>query len=492
VAIGTSSLLCKNEYFKLAVSSCKGILEVAKNLPFAKPLAGAVIMFYETYELYQKNKEMFKELFEEVNEAKLWIIEVGKRKITFDSQGVLETTFHKLVSEVYEAQKWMKGVSVRYNSKTESTAAAASNIMRNFVLSQADQDEMTALMTKIRNDVVKFPTFLSGITALDKITHGLTSTKNELKIATFQNQIALLCNKFLPGARQWIFTLVSDWLQSKSVDDSGNLMSRLFWIQADAGMGKSVVAAMIATKHQDMIIGTVFFNFTDVSLSNPETIIRSLAFQIAEKYPLVQDEIIYFLRSQQNENVACSLPTLLESVLLKPLLRLSREGIFASGCLMVLDAVDECILGEKRIELLRFLANQLLKKLPSNVKFLITSRPEPDIVDALADFRPCEIKENDERHQADLRKFIKAILTEYQLFEEEDLFDEAVERLYEKSEGKFVYASLVGEEIKGWKRLPKKGDRMTRLLSLPKGIDGKFCEFLKACNLRTKNFCQLW
>jgi hypothetical protein len=483
IANGTGGILPSNEYLQIAAATCKGLLEVAQNLPFIKPLAAVMIMFYETYEQCQQNKELFKDLVEEVDEGKLWIMEVGRKGVSFENE-LAESVFKKLVGELFRAQAWIKNASPRYNGETTSTTTAIFSAVKSFALSPADQDKMNTFIAKMKDYLIKFPVVLSGLVALSTMSEEMTKLMEELKVPTFQNTIDTLCQQFLPGARQWIFSVLTRWLRSTSddlTDDLTGFKSRLFWIRADAGMGKSVLAGMIAQQYKEIVVGSVFFNFTDVSLSSPETMTKSLAFQIAVRYPAVQQDLREFFKNQKQEQIACSISKLFEELVLKPLQKIS-QNLTSSCCLIIIDAIDECAMTTKRGELLRFLGNQLLKKAPMNVKFLITSRPEPDIIETLSDFKPYEIKEDDERHQADLRRFIEMMLKENHLFDEGESLQSATEKIYERSERKFIYAALLKEEIRGWKRLPRKEDRISRLLALPKGVDCKFREVMKSCN----------
>ena len=56
--------------------------------------------------------------------------------------------------------------------------------------------------------------------------------------------------------------------------------------------------------------------------------------------------------------------------------------------------------------LLHFVRNEL-SELPANVRFVITSRPEPQIVKSLEyKFEPFTIETNDPQHEADLRALL--------------------------------------------------------------------------------------
>jgi hypothetical protein len=66
-------------------------------------------------------------------------------------------------------------------------------------------------------------------------------------------------------------------------------------------MGKSVFAAKLVNSYSDKLLGAVFFNFTDSKLSDPSSIINSLACQIAEKFCKKYPEILSEMINDANE-----------------------------------------------------------------------------------------------------------------------------------------------------------------------------------------------
>ena len=75
----------------------------------------------------------------------------------------------------------------------------------------------------------------------------------------------------------------------------------------------------------------------------------------------------------------------------------------------------------------------------------------------------------DKRHLDDLRAFIRSILSGH-LVNENDL-DDAVELLFKKSEGYFVYMASIAAKFEGDRKWT-----MAELKCLPDGLDGIYCD----------------
>jgi hypothetical protein len=301
------------------------------------------------------------------------------------------------------------------------------------------------------------------------------------EIEAFQKKVDDLESGFLIGSRDWILRKIEVWLNGSANDQSTLSACHLFWIRADAGMGKSVLAAKVAKVYSEFVIGTVFFSFSETKLSNPEIIIRSLAYQISEKYPEVIEDMLAVKTTKINE--------LFEQLIIEPMKKINSnaaQSATVAPCylLLIIDALDECTEGKERDDLLHFINSSLLVKLPNYVRVLITSRPEPDIIESLTSFKPYEVSENDENHQKDLELYIRTILSrildskQHPALEGNEL-EIAVLQVLKSSGGSFIYASLLQEEIRSWKRKPEKKEILTKLGTLPKGIDAIFLQIMK-------------
>jgi hypothetical protein len=317
--------------------------------------------------------------------------------------------------------------------------------------------------------------------------------------ATIRDHLA----RFQPGSRQWLFEEVEQWLDT-TVDSSplGCPLNRVFWVRADPGMGKSAFAASLSKKLKadGRFLGAYFCRYT-VSNESASKIIRSWAAQCCESLSAQSSSSCakdFFERAflewdtvPDDEKPSSS--ELFELLLTRPLCGYTdqiaslRQGsipdrAFHPSMVLLIDALDEVLPGERK-PLLQILSSKM-HTLPKWVKFIVTSRPEADIVHSFASLDPVEIMEDDPRHLEDIRLFVEFRLRE--AMEEEEL-NSGVDLFVERSEGRFIYVSSIIEEILR--------NRMSRWSladlddNLPEGLIGWYREFFVRMKARdTKYF----
>ena len=172
-------------------------------------------------------------------------------------------------------------------------------------------------------------------------------------------------DKCLPGTRESILRDLVLW--AKSHQDRN-----VFWLNGLAGTGKSTIAQSFSEMaSKGGILGASFFCSRDyLDRKELKHIFPTLAYQLAHNYPHFRSHIISIIKD--NPTLAhSSLISQLENLLVNPL---SRANI---SCIIVIDALDECIDNEPSSAILSVLG-QFIKEL-SLVKFFITGRPEPRI-----------------------------------------------------------------------------------------------------------------
>jgi hypothetical protein len=474
------------------VALSTGLLSLAQNAPFAGPAAGALLMFYQTYEQCQENKVLFEDLREKVDYCKAWIEEMSDKRNLVSSHKVVVSSYKDFFLVLSRAIRWMRQASTRYKKKPSLLKR-----VRGMILAEVDQTIMTDHIARIDSSLMHFKTDITAVLMLNSKSQ--TELKEFLHPFEFKDTIYKLKRSFLQNSRKWILDLFEEWLFGISCSKFGMLISEgsrcsdvhdssysvtnsnVFWIRADAGMGKSVLAAKLADSYSERLLGAVFFNFTDTKLSDPSSVINSLAYQISEKYPEVASEVIVDAKNLAEAAISDRFEKLVIDPLNKVLAqheKIPRNGSEKRNFFLIIDALDECELGEKRNELLNFLGNQLIKKLPKNVKILITSRPEHDIVTRLQGFKPFEIKEKDPRHEEDLKLFISSLLPK-EILQDKEVLLRAVDMVFTRSEGKFIYASLVKQELESCLELSDVNELMNKLGELPEGIDEYFLKYFK-------------
>ena len=171
--------------------------------------------------------------------------------------------------------------------------------------------------------------------------------------------------KCLPGTRETVLQDILLWAKSPHGQN-------VYWLNGVAGSGKSTIAQSIAgALADDGLLGASFFCSRDyLDRRELKRIFPTLAHQLACHYPHFRHRVINTIK--KNPAVShCSLINQLDDLLVEP---------FSGGdvtCIIVIDALDECIDDQPASAILSVLG-RLVKELPL-VKFFITGRPEPRI-----------------------------------------------------------------------------------------------------------------
>ena len=146
----------------------------------------------------------------------------------------------------------------------------------------------------------------------------------------------------------------------------------VYWLNGLAGTGKSTIAqSFTGTIANEGLLGASFFCSRDyLDRKELKNIFPTLAYQLAYNYPQFQRHIIRIIKKNPTLTQT-SLISQLENLLVIPL---RKKKI---SCVVVIDALDECIDNQPASAILSVLG-RFANQLPL-VKFFITGRPEPRI-----------------------------------------------------------------------------------------------------------------
>jgi hypothetical protein len=185
---------------------------------------------------------------------------------------------------------------------------------------------------------------------------------------------ASLRSQCLLGTRQEVLSFVTGWLTTPSEDKN------VFWLYGLAGSGKSTISTTVAEYFRDLgrLGAFIFFDRNNPTNSDPSTVIRTLAHQLASFDSHIRSAVCTAIE-RDNSIASASIQRQSAKLLLDPLESITMEG----PVVIVIDALDECGDATSRKSLLRLLADEL-GQLPRTFRFLITSREESDINAALA------------------------------------------------------------------------------------------------------------
>lgn len=204
-----------------------------------------------------------------------------------------------------------------------------------------------------------------------------------------------------------------------------------FWVKARAGCGKTAFSSMLLWKYSDCVAAAHFCKFNNSDRSNPKYIITSIAYQLALAIPEYKKKLseLMGLETIFEKNAM----RIFEYLLVEPMMDIRPS----SPVVIIIDALDECSWrGDNEI---CALLQRMRTRIPSWMKFVLTSRDE-----------------------ADIRRYLSLIAVQYTLSTtdtEEDLreyyhrqfpnaAEDKIEALLAKSDGSFLYASEIVKQIK--------------------------------------------
>ena len=172
-------------------------------------------------------------------------------------------------------------------------------------------------------------------------------------------------DKCLPGTREYVLKEIVHWAKNPTGQN-------VFWLNGLAGTGKSTITQSFSEliAHNGFLGASFFCSRDYLDRRELKNIFPTLAYQLACHYPYFRKHIVTSIKKDPTIAHA-SLISQLENLLINPL---SEEN---ASCLIVIDALDECIDDQPASAILSVLG-RFAKQLPL-VKFFITGRPEPRI-----------------------------------------------------------------------------------------------------------------
>ena len=298
---------------------------------------------------------------------------------------------------------------------------------------------------KIQESVEELGLSLKGVkVCVEEISEKLDSLKGEkdknkseevlqkLAKSEFRGDIEYHLQRFQDGTRDWVFDRVQNWLNDRSSQN------RVMVISGNAGMGKSVIAAVICKRMQQAgrLSGSHFCQYNNVRYCKPQLMIQSLACHLSHALP----EYKRALGEQLSRNLGTDLNNMGVEELFALLFKepLSAVGDLGRNMFMAIDGLDESEY-QGRSELLNVIANQFCK-LPIWIRFLVTTRPALNIAERLKHLKPLELQPDGEDNLEDVRVFC---LKRLEHVVKPANVGELVERLVLKSEGLMLYAHFL-------------------------------------------------
>jgi WD40 repeat protein len=278
-----------------------------------------------------------------------------------------------------------------------------------------------------------------------------------LKPLDFGVEVSRLTRKFT--GRQWLFDDIDAWLRTGT--------NRFFLITGDPGTGKSAVMARLIDRHPSVCASHFCISSLSDSLS-PFRFACSIAAQLATQL----DDYRLALDTVNLENIeTLDASTLWRRVIVDPLFSLTLDG----AVVIVVDALDEAM-GVRGGSIPRLLRDQA-DALPPNIRFVVSMRKDPDVLDSFSGYQPHDIGSSSTGHQDDIAVYINTCLQEPRLAalisDRHALDTDVADTLAAKADRNFLYATQAVAALEGGRLDPLHPEQF------PDGLVGIYQEFFE-------------
>ncbi|KAG6374160.1 hypothetical protein JVT61DRAFT_4810 [Boletus reticuloceps] len=265
----------------------------------------------------------------------------------------------------------------------------------------------------------------------------------------------------LPGTRESFLAEICDILNN--VNEGAPQVCLLTGV---AGSGKSAVAHSIARLYDGQKrLGSSYCFARSNASRNPENLFGTIARDLSDLDPQYKSVFCGIVKENRALRASTSPSRQLEKLIIEPSQHLRTIG----PLVIVIDALDESGDSAGRRQLLQALSTQIANNnLPTNLRFLITTRPESDILAALPPGPQIVHKQMsdipDNVVDGDIYKFIRHSLHQYTELESSWPNEEWCWLLVRHSQHLFQWASTACSFIKGFGIGLNPGKRLEILL----------------------------
>ena len=188
----------------------------------------------------------------------------------------------------------------------------------------------------------------------------------------------------LEGTCHEILDEITSW-----INNTEDNTSRIFWLHGEAGTGKSSIAHTIADRFKKLgRLGSCYcFDRNQMADQRDKKIFTTIARDLADRDKQMRRELASAIHQDTSLKYTTDILQQWKELIMKTAKKFSET--MAGPILIMIDALDESGVAASRQHLLRILAGKLdddeslITKLPPHIRILLTSRPLPDITNAL-------------------------------------------------------------------------------------------------------------
>jgi hypothetical protein len=194
-----------------------------------------------------------------------------------------------------------------------------------------------------------------------------------------------------------------------------DLNNRVFWLSADPGWGKSAVIGRLAHAQRARVLAVHFCKHNEEDTQHANRVICSIAYQMASQLSDYRSLLLNVVRTRPDWESAKA-GDIFRQLIQEPLAYTIEGGRAAveeieghllgqiQRRLIVIDALDECVDGEGRSELLDILSERF-RALPQWLGLVVTSRREPAVVSRFRGYGMLEMRVFEEANLHDVKLY---------------------------------------------------------------------------------------
>ena len=252
--------------------------------------------------------------------------------------------------------------------------------------------------------------------------------------------------------RKWIYNKVDKWL-TKEKD------SRVLWITAEAGYGKTALAVYLSETHPSST-SIHFCQYDYKESKDPSYMLRILIYELSTQIEAYSKVLLGIDIEDKLRGTPVHIFT---ELLLEPLLTIETPS---KDLFFIIDALDEAQ-DENGNNFIVDLISKRFSALPKWLNIVITSRPEPELRRKLKVFNPIELKADEENNLEDLTEFITINYP--------SMKDLQTTALVQKSEGNILYLkNILSLDI-----IKNADFTIEDIENLPEGMEGFYLEYFE-------------
>ncbi|KIM23652.1 hypothetical protein M408DRAFT_77303 [Serendipita vermifera MAFF 305830] len=185
----------------------------------------------------------------------------------------------------------------------------------------------------------------------------------------------------MEGTREDVIATVLDWV----VDYNA---ANIFWLKGHPGVGKSAIATSLVEKlrRSERLGSSFFFQRAKADSMTPNALWRIVAYDLAHRYPKMGKHLIAALEKDESLVTIANSDELFRGLVQTPIMA-DKDINEETAAVVVIDALDECGGLDGRHSTHRINLMRTFKRwstLPKRLKIVVTSRTEPDVVQAFS------------------------------------------------------------------------------------------------------------